>query len=368
MGQCRLCKNLSNVIAEKPGVCLSCVRGKPAAALRLAVFEHARGRAQFGLPGIPPAERGGVRCDICVNTCRIPERGSGYCGLRKNEDGRIDGVDSKKGKLSWYFDPLPTNCVGNWVCPAGTDEGFPEFSHRRGPEIGYRNLAVFFNACTFNCLYCQNWHFRRTVFESAISSVEQLVETVNNKTACVCYFGGDPSAQIQYSIAASKSMQSGNPGRIMRFCWETNGSMHPRYLDQIMEIALESGGCVKFDLKAWDENLHKVLTGVTNRRTLANFKRAGRLFSRRRKPPLLIASTLLVPGYIDAIEVKHIARWIYQVDPDVPYSLLAFYPQHDMADLPVTPSDLAFECLETARKQGLRRVRLGNTHLIDDSA
>jgi len=30
-------------------------------------------------------------------------------------------------------------------------------------------------------------------------------------------------------------------------------------LDKMIELSLNSGGCIKFDLKAWDENLHLVL-------------------------------------------------------------------------------------------------------------
>jgi len=79
--------------------------------------------------------------------------------------GRLVGISSREGKLLWYHDPLPTNCVGDWVCAGGTGAGYPEYAYSSGPECGYKNLAVFFNACSFNCLYCQNWHFRKETFE-----------------------------------------------------------------------------------------------------------------------------------------------------------------------------------------------------------
>jgi pyruvate formate lyase activating enzyme len=131
-----------------------------------------------------------------------------------------------------------------------------------------------------------------------------------------------------------------------------------------MELALESGGCVKFDLKAWDENLHFALTGVTNRRTLENFRRAGEMVSGRPVPPVLIASMLLVPGYVDEHEVRNIARFIASVSPHIPYSLLAFYPHFFMSDLPHTPRKLAERCLSVAREEGLQNVRVGNFHLL----
>jgi pyruvate formate lyase activating enzyme len=140
--------------------------------------------------------------------------------------------------------------------------------------------------------------------------------------------------------------------------------MHSKLLDRILETAFLSGGCIKFDLKAWNDPLHQALTGVTNRRTLENFARAGKKFKERPTPPLLLANTLLVPGYIDEKEVSMIAKFVASVDPHIPYSLLAFYPQFYMSDLPVTPKRLAETCLKSARQAGLKNVRLGNLHLL----
>ena len=58
--------------------------------------------------------------------------------------GKIAGGGPQDGNLSWYHDPLPTNCVADWVCPAGSEAGFPAFSYTPGPEYGYNNLAVFY--------------------------------------------------------------------------------------------------------------------------------------------------------------------------------------------------------------------------------
>ena len=288
----------------------------------------------------------------------------GYCGLRKNRDGRLTGASATTAKLSWYHDPLPTNCVADWVCSGGTGAGYPDHAHCRGAESGYKNLAVFFQACSFNCLFCQNWHFRRDSILSPTRSIEDLVRDVDTRTSCICYFGGDPSPQLPFSIKASHAARDKNKDDILRICWETNGSMNPKLLDRMMELAVSTGGCVKFDLKAWDNNLHVALTGVENQRTLDNFARAAAYINRRSDPPVLIANTLMVPGYIDAQEVAAIARFIASLDPDIPYSLLAFHPQFFMSDLPLTSKHLAESCLNAAREAGLSKVRIGNIHLL----
>jgi pyruvate formate lyase activating enzyme len=364
MAVCVLCDTFSRNISKELGVCLNCIRERPGDALPIAMEAHARSRAAFGLPERPPKDPQGIPCNICVNECRVPENGTGYCGLRRNERGRLTGVSPEEGKLSWYHDHLPTNCVGDWVCPGGTGAGYPEYAYRPGPEHGYKNLAVFFHACSFNCLFCQNWHFRQETFRPVTASAHDLASAVDEKTSCICYFGGDPSPQTPFSLRASRQALERKKGRILRICWETNGSMHPAFLGEVTKLALSSGGCIKFDLKAWDDNLHIALTGNTNKRTLENFARAGEKTGLRPIPPLLIANTLLVPGYIDEAEIKHIARFIASIDPDIPYSLLAFYPHFYMSDTPLTEKVLAEKCLGIAKGEGLRNVRIGNVHLL----
>jgi pyruvate formate lyase activating enzyme len=364
MGECGLCKRKAPDISRALGLCLNCIREHPAEALQIAGEVHARSRTVYGLPATAPRDPGGIPCNLCANHCRIAENGLGYCGLRRHTGHRLAGSIATRAKLSWYYDPLPTNCVATWVCAGGTGAGHPRFANCRGAERGYRNLSVFFIGCSFNCLYCQNWHFRDDLFRSETCTAEQLVSRVDERTSCICYFGGDPSPQLPFSIHAARRAVAVNPDRILRLCWETNGSMHSGLLEQIMGLAIDSGGCVKFDLKAWDDNLHRALTGVSNQRTLENFDRASRSVGRRAVPPPVVASTLLVPGYIDEQEIAGIARFIARCQPDIPYSLLAFHPQFYMADLPLTSRKLADRCYQTARDAGLTRVRLGNIHLL----
>ena len=130
------------------------------------------------------------------------------------------------------------------------------------------------------------------------------------------------------------------------------------------ELSLESGGCIKFDLQAWEDSLHRALCGVSNRRTLENFELLSRSIDRRPDPPLLIASTLLVPGYVEAKQVRQIARFLVGLDQSIPYALLAFHPAFELSDLPTTPRQQALDCLAVARAAGLQRVRLGNVQLL----
>jgi len=79
--------------------------------------------------------------------------------------------------------------------------------------------------------------------------------------------------------------------------------------------------------------------------------------------PVLTATTLLVPGYVDASEVEAVAEFIANLDPSIPYSLLAFHPSYQMADLPYTPLRQAVECYRAACRH-LTRVHMGNLHIL----
>ena len=364
MAHCILCQRTSPEISSALGVCLACIRRQPLESLEIADRVHRKIRTEFGLPQSPPDHPEGVTCNVCVNCCRIGENETGYCGLRMNRDGRRVGVSASSGKLSWYHDPLPTNCVAARVCAGGTGAGYPRYANCSGAEIGFKNLAVFFQGCSFNCLFCQNWHFRNETFSAPFHTVDELVADVDEQTSCICYFGGDPSPQLPFTLKASKAARKKANNRILRICWETNGCLNSNLLDQMVEIARDSGGCVKFDLKARDRSLHRALTGVDNQRTLDNFALAAEKIGRRPVPPLLIASTLLVTGYLDQVEIFALAEFIAGLNPDIPYRLLAFHPQFFMSDLPLTPKSLANECLQAARDAGLSNVRLGNMHLL----
>ncbi|MFQ5799249.1 MAG: radical SAM protein [Bacteroidota bacterium] len=364
MAICKKCGKVSGEIAKVLSLCAQCIRNADNGCLAVLREVHAQSREKFGLPALPPSAPEGIQCGLCQNKCKIPTGGRGYCGVRRNENGYLMGGTPKEAAVSWYYDVLPTNCVADWVCAGGTGAGYPQWAYRAGPEHGYMNLAVFYQACTFDCLFCQNWHYREHSTTNRTHTARQLAESVTPNTSCICFFGGDPTCQLPHALAASKLARRQNRQRILRICWETNGSMSPELLDKMMSLSLESGGCVKFDLKATDKNIHRALCGVDNSRTLENFAATAKRIAERPEPPPLVASTLLVPGYIDAQEVKAIASFIAELDPNIPYALLGFHGDFLMTDLPPTSWKQAESSLAAAKAVGLKRVRLGNVHTL----
>ncbi len=265
-------------------------------------------------------------CKLCSNECQ----GIALCGK------------PIYGSLSYYEDPLPTNCCNAWFC--------------KGSELIGTNLAVFYYGCNFDCLYCQNWS-HKFVDKARIVSLEELMNAAMvSRVKCICHFGGSPEPQLPYAIKFSRKAME-RRGDLM-ICWEWNGAGNGSLAMKAAELSWKSGGTVKFDLKAWNVNLHRLLTGRDNERVLENFSRIA-----ERYPDVVSATTLLVPHYVDEEEVDSIARFISDLSPDIPYSLLVFHPDYKLSDLPVTPLSQVRKCYEAAKRH-LERVNIGNLHLL----
>ncbi|MDH5779034.1 MAG: radical SAM protein [Candidatus Bathyarchaeota archaeon] len=369
MARCQICHERSPAISDKLGICLQCIRKKPEKAIEVTERVHTESRERFDLPPRPPKDTDGLPCGMCANDCRIPEGGKGFCGLVFNLGGRLvrRGGTAKAGILEWYYDPLPTNCVAWWFCPGCTGAGYPRYAYKSTAETGYSNLAVFYGACSLDCLYCQNWHYKNlTAKLRPVVSAESLAAKADAHVSCICYFGGDPSVQMPHALKASQLalQKAREEKRILRICWETNGNWKRQFALEAAKLALESGGVIKFDLKTWNPDLSRALSGVSNAHTLENFRMIGeKYFRQRTELPILTASTLLVPGYIDAEEVDSLARFMADIDPRIPYTLLAFYPNYILTDLSTTSRDLAYSCRDAAKKH-LKNVRIGNIHLL----
>jgi pyruvate formate lyase activating enzyme len=350
---CEICGRRSPLISARLGVCGRCIRARPDQALPIARAVHARGRQAFALPPEAPRAAAGRLCTLCAHECRIEAGQRGFCGLRTVHNGRLVhlGGTARRGVLQWYRDALPTNCVADWVCSGHL-------------QSGCHNLAVFYASCTLDCLFCQNWQFREISprGEATGPSALELSEAADSQTYCVCFFGGDPASQMPHALGAARHLAK--KGVVV--CWETAGTSHPKVLDRALELSLSSGGCLKFDLKAHDGALHIALTGCSNKRSFENFARAVGRFGERGRPPPVVASTLLVPGYVGEREVGRIARFIAGLNPDVPYALLAFAPHFYMQDLPRTSRRHAESAAAAAREAGLTNVRIGNPHLLAD--
>jgi len=342
MISCLLCKK--NPAAASFAICVDCIRSYP--HIEKLIDLHAKVREQYKLPARPPATEDGIKCTLCVNTCRMGVGEAGYCGIRYNDGGRLNERSSRDcGLVHTYLDRLPTNCCASWFCRGSREEGY--------------NLAVFLYGCSFDCLYCQNAEHKMVGNAPSVKLEDLVKRAMDPKVRCVCFFGGSPEPQFPFVLGAAQRILELSEGK-KHICFEWNGSGDSAYVEQAVHISRESGGTVKFDLKAFHPKVHAALCGVRSEATLRNFRIAAGMFSGE---DVLTATTLLVPYYVDTHEVREIASFIADLDSRIPYSLLVFHPDFYLEDLPVTPREQVFTCYDVA-KQYLERVFIGNRNLL----
>ncbi len=376
MGMCKFCGTTSRNISEILQICRNCILDQNWAVVKPYLLNiHKQVRKTADLPGLPPKsskDKIELQCNLCMNECSLNASDISYCGLRnikKNQTGELPFPTKSKGYIHGYIDANPTNCCNAWFCPAGTSNGYPEYSNHNGPELGTYSYAAFLYGCSFNCLFCQN-SSHKYISTRTLYDVEVLANEIynNKKITCICYFGGTPEPQLPFSINLAElilnKISDNKQDRKFRVCWEWNGSGNRKLVENCMKIALKTGGNIKFDLKSYHERLNYALCGVSNKRTLENFKfLAEAYFGKRKNLPEMSACTLLVPGYINKDEVELIAHFISEIDNKIPYSLLIFHPDYQMRDLPITSKDQALACFKIAKKY-LVNVHLGNQFLL----
>jgi len=339
---CRTCGKKQ--AAEAVGDCSDCLRTLPVD--KILYTSHFQVRKKLQLPECPPKNPEGLKCNLCSNTCLIGPEERGYCGLRRNVNGKIKNAFSERGALAYiYYDPLPTNCCAAWFCEGSKEKGY--------------NLAVFFYGCNFNCLFCQNSSHKRLEEAPVLSEEEIIKAALRPEVRCVCYFGGSPEPQLPFAIKVSRRILEESKNK-KHICWEWNGCGNPALVKKAAELSIASRGTVKFDLKAFHPNIASALCGRDLSQAYKNFSMLAHMFPEEN---FLTATTLLVPYYVDKKEVKEISSFISKENRLIPYSLLVFHPDFVMNDLPITPRKQVEECFEEACSY-LSNVYVGNKNLL----
>ncbi len=141
-------------------------------------------------------------------------------------------------------------------------------------------------------------------------SVEQLVALVRRASARyygseqleeVIITGGEPTLDRDYLVQLVSALNDFTDWIVL----DTNGYLlDESYLKELISAGLKE---VMFDLKAWDEAIHRWYTGHSNRRVIANIRAAyGRV--------KMVVNTVYIPGIVAEQEIERIAMFLAQID------------------------------------------------------
>jgi pyruvate-formate lyase-activating enzyme len=140
---------------------------------------------------------------------------------------------------------------------------------------------------------------------------------------------------------------------------ETNGyGLTPQNLDLLKEAGVDS---FWLDIKAHDGTDHKWLTGCFNRNIL---KLPEEIVKRGF---VLEVLSLYIPNLVETPQLKKIAQLLFDVDPEIPFTLLAFFPEYQMKRYRSPKASEMISAYHEIKATGLVNVRLGNTGVFASS-
>ena len=266
-------------------------------------------------------------------------------------------------------------------------------------------LSIYQSGCNFSCRKCHSWYFNKVAQGKWLTPIDileaahayeaevTLVEPRERATAwhahdschccgsCVLTGGRSPRCpDVLEPRQIILSPQGFGPARnILAFTggdltcradfyarcaelikaetrlWvllETNGyGLTPAHLDLYRSSGVDA---FWLDIKAEDPARHRWLTGCDNDRIL-------RLPEEMRGRDFTVeVLSLYIPGIVEAKELGRIAALIAAVDPEIPFTVLAFFPEYQMRDTRSPTVEEMIRAYEESTQAGLTQVKLGN--------
>ena len=250
---------------------------------------------------------------------------------------------------SWYFSKVKD---GTWYSPGDILDAALAYE-KTVTQFEPRSRATAWHAhdacrCCGSCVTRQ----KPSAFCPGVLGPEQIIlspQGFGPARNIVAFTGGDITCCSDFYAECARLIKRQTKLWVLI---ETNGyGLTPQNLD-----CLNEGGVDAFwlDIKAFDDETHKWLTGCTNDRIL---KLPQQIL---RRGFVLEVLSLYIPGRVEADDLENIARILAAADADIPFTILAFFPEYKMKN---HASPTVVEMVEAYRRVkavGLKKIRLGN--------
>ncbi len=272
-----------------------------------------------------------VICEACARECKLKDNQVGFCGVRKNENGKLYLLNY--GVLSAiHIDPI---------------EKKPFLHYYPGSWI----LSVGSTGCSWACQYCQNYDIsQRRKVEGIEVTPEKIVDlAIKTKSIGIAYTYNEPSTFIEFAhdtglLAKEKGLKN---------AFVTNGY----YTDKTINYLKEFLDAATIDLKGNGELdfLRRYTTASSIEPVLNAIKKLYSLGIH------IEITDLVVPKIGDNLNaLDKILDFIGEIDKNIPIHFLRFFPEYKLNYLEPTPIETLEKHYELAKKKGFKFVYIGN--------
>lgn len=276
-----------------------------------------------------------VRCSLCPHNCLIPEGKTGFCGVRKNEKGKLYTLVYGR-VIASSLDPIEKKPLYHF---------YP----------GSKAYSIATIGCNFKCLNCQNADIsqiqnRINPLDATRVEPEDVVNSaMKEKAKSIAYTYTEPT--IFYEFAYDTAELAAKKG--LKNVLISNGYINKEPLETIMPFI----DAANIDLKFFSDDLYRQVCSGSLQPVLDTIKLL------KKHGVWVEVTTLIIPGYNDDNgHLSKIAKYIAEIDEEIPWHVSAFFPTFKMTDIEPTARRVLFRAREIGLSSGLKYVYCGNVY------
>ena len=276
-----------------------------------------------------------VRCGLCLHQCRIKPGRRGKCGVRENREGILYSL--VYGRISAeQVDPVEKKPLAHFL-------------------PGTLTYSIATGGCNFTCLHCQNHSLSQVDYGRKrlpfIHKSAEAVAAAAHRGGCrsVSYTYVEPTVFFEFAYDCCVHAKALG----LKNIFVSNGYMS----DEAARMLTPVLDAINIDIKSFRDQFYRDVCGAHVEQVLKNV----RYF--REQGIWVEVTTLLIPGLNDSEdEIREIAQFIADVDPDIVWHISGFRPMFKMLDRPATSPLQLLQAREIGIDTGLNYVYVGNVH------
>jgi pyruvate formate lyase activating enzyme len=273
-------------------------------------------------------------CDFCYRHCHIPDGGTGFCGVRRNNGGKL--VSPYYGKLvSLALDPIEKKPLYHFL-------------------PGSQSLSLAEPGCNYSCDFCQNYEISQKGFSWTTEDVspEEVVGFAQKANAqSVSYTYSEPSVWQDYMIAVATLVHQDGRRNVM----VTNGSFSAESRERIFSVI----DAFNIDVKG-DETYYRTVCHADLQPVLDNVEAVSKAGLHQE------ITTLVIQGIHTEGMITQLGKELSNRGVQV-WHLSRFFPRYRMEDRKATSEAFLNQMLQAARQSGIPYIYAGNSSHVDQT-